>query len=64
MLDLNNKSHEKAGIPFSTWTINNDAYKGFLNEFSLIYDESFPCKEIELKTKTMNNAWITKGVLK
>ena len=37
MLDFKNKLHEE-----------NDAYGAFLNEFSVLYDECFPLKEIKI----------------
>ena len=42
----------------------NDAYEYFLKVFSGIYDLAFPLKTISVKTKTLENPWMTKGLLK
>ena len=42
----------------------NDAYEYFLKVFSGICDLAFPLKTISVKTKTQQNPWMTKGLLK
>ena len=42
----------------------NDAYEYFLKVFSGIYDLAFPPKTITVKGKTLQNPWLTKGLLK
>ena len=42
----------------------NDAYEYFLKVFSGIYDIAFPLKTISVKRKTLQNPWMTKGLLK
>ena len=42
----------------------NDAYEYFLKVFSGIYDLAFPLKTFSVKRKTLQNAWMTKGLLK
>ena len=42
----------------------NDTYEYFLKVFSGIYHLVFPLKTISVKRKTLQNPWITKGLLK
>ena len=42
----------------------NEAYNNFLKIFSDLYDIAFPKKEIEIKSKYLNNPWITIGLRK
>ena len=42
----------------------NDAYEYFLKVFSGIYDLAFPLKTFSVKRKTLQNPWMTKGLLK
>ena len=43
-------------------TITNESYNQFIKRFSLIYDDCFPIKVIEIKTKNLRSPWITKGI--
>ena len=45
-------------------TITNESYDQFIKKFSLIYDDCFPIKVIEIKTKNLLSPWITKGIKK
>ena len=45
-------------------TITNESYDQFIKTFSLIYDECFPIKVIEIKTKNLLSPWVTKGIKK
>ena len=42
----------------------NDAYEYFLKVFSGIYDLAFRLKTFSVKRKTLENPWMTKGLLK
>ena len=42
----------------------NDANEHFLKVFSGIYDLAFPLKNFSVKRKTLQNPWMTKGLLK
>ena len=42
----------------------NDAYEYFLKVSSGIYDLAFPLKTFSVKKKTLQNPWVTKGLLK
>ena len=42
----------------------SDAYEYFLKVFSGIYDLVFPLKTFSVKRKTLQNTWMTKGLLK
>ena len=42
----------------------NDTYEYFLKVFSGIYDLAFPLKTFSVKKKTLQNPWVTKGLLK
>ena len=47
------------------WISNpKDAYEYFLKVFSGIYDLALPLKTISVKRKTLQNTWMTKGLLK
>ena len=41
---------------------SNEAYKQFFNIFNSIYDINFPKVFVNLKTKHIQNPWITKGI--
>ena len=43
---------------------SSDAYKYFLKVFSGIDDLAFLLKTIVVKSKTLQNSWMTKGLLK
>ena len=43
-------------------TITNESYDQFIKRFSLIYDDCFPIKVIEIKTKNLLSPWVTKGI--
>ena len=42
----------------------NEAYEYFLKVFSGIYNLAFPLKTFSVKRKTLQNPWMTKGLLK
>ena len=42
----------------------NTAYGSFFNIFFKTYDKYFPKVRIEIKTKTLQSPWITKGITK
>ena len=43
-------------------TITNESYDQFIKTFSLIYDDCFPRKVIEIRTKNLLSPWITKCI--
>ena len=43
---------------------HNDAYEYFLKVLSGIYNLAFPLKMFSVKRKTLQNPWMTKGILK
>ena len=45
-------------------TIANESYDQFIKRFSLIYDDCFPIKVIELKTTNLLSPWDTKCIKK
>ena len=45
-------------------TITSESYDQFIKKFRLIYDDCFPVKVIEIKTKNLLGPWITKGIKK
>ena len=45
-------------------TITNEPYDQFIKKFSLIYDDCFPIKVKEIKTKSLLSPWVTKGIKK
>ena len=45
-------------------TITNESYDQFIKNLILIYDDCFPIKVIEIKTKNILSPWITKGIKK
>ena len=45
-------------------TITNESYDQFIKKFSLIYDDCFPIKVIEIKTKNLLSPWKTEGIKK
>ena len=42
----------------------DSAYEGFLNKFTSLYDKVFEKFMVTVKSKTLKNPWITKGILK
>ena len=42
----------------------DNAYDIFLQTFSRLYEKSFPKIKVSIKTKTLENPWFTKGLLK
>ena len=42
----------------------DSAYKAFLNKFTFLYDKTFEKFVVTVKSKTLKNPWITKGILK
>ena len=42
----------------------DSAYEVFLNKFTSLYDKVFEKYVITVKSKTLKNPWITKGILK
>ena len=40
-------------------TITNESYDQFIKKFSLIYDDCFPIKVKEIKTKNLLSPWVT-----
>ena len=42
----------------------DSAYGAFLNKFTSLYDKTFEKFAVTLKSKTLKNPWITKGILK
>ena len=69
---INNKTKEKFknALQEMTWddVINSkqtdSAYEAFLNKFVSIYDKIFEKFPVTVKSKTLKNPWITKGILK
>ena len=47
-----------------TETDANTAYNEFLKIFLFNYDNFFPKKKIQIKTKNLASPWITKGIIK
>ena len=45
-------------------TITNESYDEFIKMFSFIYDDCFPIKVKELKTKNFLSPWLAKGIKK
>ena len=45
-------------------TSTNESYNQFIKKFRLIYDDCFPIKVIEIKTKIPLSPWTTKGIKK
>ena len=45
-------------------TITNESYDQFIKKFSLIYDDCFPIKVKEIKTKNLLSPWVSKGIKK
>ena len=45
-------------------TITNESYDQFIKTFSLIYDDCFPIKVKEIKTKNLLSPWIKKSIKK
>ena len=44
--------------------ITNESYDEFIKEFRLIYDDCFPIKVKEIKTKNLLSPWVTKDIKK
>ena len=42
----------------------DSAYEVFLNKFTSLYDKMFEKFAVTVKSKTLKNPWITKGILK
>ena len=42
----------------------DSAYEAFLNKFTSLYDKIFEKFPVTVKSKTLKNPWITKGILK
>ena len=42
----------------------NESYNNFISTFYTIYDAFFPINKVEIKTKDLESAWITKGLKK
>ena len=42
----------------------DSAYEAFLNKFTCLYDKVFEKFPVTVKSKTLKNLWITKGILK
>ena len=42
--------------------ITSESYDQFIKTFSLIYDDCFPIKVKEIKTKNLLSPWVTKGI--
>ena len=40
------------------------AYRCFLDKYTTLYNDCFPLKKVKVKTATLSNPWITKGLLK
>ena len=40
------------------------AYEAFLHKFTSLYDKTFEKFVVTVKSKTLENPWITKGILK
>ena len=45
-------------------TITNESYDQFMKKFSLIYDDCFPIKVKEIRTKNLLSPWVAKGIKK
>ena len=69
---INNKTKEKFknALQEMTWDDvisskqTDSAYKAFLNKFTSLYDKIFEKFAVTVKSKTLKNPWITKGILK
>ena len=69
---INNKAKEKFknALQEATWdnVISSKqtglAYKAFLYKFTSLYDKIFEKSLVTVKSKTLKNQWITKGILK
>ena len=42
----------------------DSAYEAFLNKFTCLYDKVFKKFPVTVKSKTLKNLWIIKGILK
>ena len=42
----------------------NSAFNDFLEIFLLHYNTIFPMRRIQIKTKNLENSWITRGIIK
>ena len=58
------KLHETDWAEIETSRNPNMCYKIFLKKFMSLYDEYFSIKIIKLKTKDIQNPWITTGIKK
>ena len=69
---INNETKEKFknALQEMTWDDiisskqTNSAYEAFLNKFTSLYDKIFEKLAFTVKSKTLKNPWITKGILK
>ena len=69
---INNKSKEKFenALQEMTWDDiisskqTDSAYEAFFNKFTSLYDKIFEKIAVTVKSKTLKNPWITKGILK
>ena len=70
--DINENSIEHFKFLFNSidWNLvtqtstPNDSYNIFLDKFVQIYDQAFPERKIEIKTKNLISPWITRGLKK
>ena len=68
---INNKTKEKFknALQEMTWDDvisskqTDSAYEAFLNKFTSLYDKIFEKFPVTVKSKTLKNPWITKGIL-
>ena len=69
---INNKTKEKFknALQEMTWhdvissKQTDSAYEAFLSKFTSLYDKIFEKFPVMVKSKTLKNPWITKGILK
>ena len=67
---INNKTKEKFknALQEMTWDDvisskqTDSAYEAFLNKFTSLYDKVFERIPVTVKSKTLKNPWITKGI--
>ena len=64
---INNKTKVKFKNALQEMTGNkqtDSAYEAFLNKSTSLYDKIFEKFTVTIKSKTLKNPWITKGILK
>ena len=69
---INNKTKEKFknALQEMTWhdvissKQTDSAYEAFLSKFTSLYDKIFEKFPVMVKSKTLKNPWIAKGILK